>query len=80
MNVGDLVKLNENAFNCMEIIPSLGIVVYSEEVDPNEVDDKLCKYLVYVKWAGIAGGFIHGKYWIYHDIDLDVVGSGSEQR
>ena len=73
MKVGDLVKLNESAFNCMEIIPSLGVIVHSEEVDPNECDDETCKYLVYVKWAGIENGFVHGKYWIYHDIDLDVI-------
>jgi hypothetical protein len=35
--------------------------------------DKDCSYLVYVKWAGVEFGILEGKYWIYHDIDLDVV-------
>ena len=75
MKVGDLVKLRDDAFNCIEEISenSRGIIVHSEEVDQNECDDETCKYLVYVKWAGIENGFIHGRYWIYHDIDLDVV-------
>jgi hypothetical protein len=35
--------------------------------------DESCSHLVYVKWAGIGHGLVQGKYWIYHDIDLDVV-------
>lgn len=76
MKVGDLVKLRPDAINYVEDITleSRGIVIHSEEVDPNECDDETCSYLVYVKWAGVPTGFIDGKYWIYHDIDLDVVG------
>ena len=75
MKVGDLVKLKETTINCIdELKDALGLVIHSEEVDPNECEDKTCNYLVYVKWAGIGNGLIEGKYWIYHDIDLDVVG------
>jgi hypothetical protein len=35
--------------------------------------DESCSHLVYVKWAGVEFGILEGKYWIYHDIDLDVV-------
>ena len=75
MKVGDLVKLKETTINYIdELKDTLGLVIHSEEVDPNECEDETCNYLVYVKWAGIGHGIIEGKYWIYHDIDLDVVG------
>jgi len=75
MKVGDLVKLRADAINYIEDITpeSRGIIIHSEEVDPNECNVEVCKYLVYVKWAGVEQGFVNGKYWIYHDIDLDLV-------
>jgi hypothetical protein len=75
MKVGTLVKLKEDTTNYIdEIQPSsVGLVIHSEEVDRTECMDESCSHLVYVKWAGIDFGILQGKYWIYHDVDLDVV-------
>ena len=75
MKVGTLVKLKEDTTNFIDEIQdkTVGLVIHSEEVDHTECMDKDCSYLVYVKWAGVEFGILEGKYWIYHDIDLDVV-------
>ena len=75
MKVGSLVKLKETTLNYIEDIKddTVGLVIHSEEVDHTECMDGSCSHLVYVKWAGIGHGLVQGKYWIYHDVDLDVV-------
>ena len=75
MKVGTLVKLKKDTTNYIDEIQdnTVGLVIHSEEVDLNECKDETCSYLVYVKWAGVEFGILEGKYWIYHDIDLDVV-------
>jgi hypothetical protein len=75
MKVGSLVKLKETTLNYIEDIKddTVGLVIHSEKVDHTECMDKSCSHFVYVKWAGIDFGILQGKYWIYHDVDLDVV-------
>ena len=75
MKVGTLVKLKEDAVNYIDEIQkgNVGLVIHSEKVDHTECMDESCSYLVYVKWAGVEFGILEGKYWIYHDIDLDIV-------
>tara|TARA_Y100001938_G_scaffold125217_1_gene175929 strand:+ start:4957 stop:5193 length:237 start_codon:yes stop_codon:yes gene_type:complete len=75
MKAGDLVQLRSETINYIEDITadSIGIVIHAEAVDHNECMSDECNYLVYVKWAGVEFGILEGKYWIYHDIDLDVV-------
>ena len=75
MKVGSLVKLKETTLNYIDDIQkdTVGLVIHSEEVDHTECIDKSCSHLVYVKWAGVEFGILEGTYWIYHDMDLDVV-------
>ena len=75
MKVGTLVKLKKDTTNYIDEIQdnTVGLVIHSEKVDHTECMDKSCSHLVYVKWAGVEFGILEGKYWIYHDIDLDIV-------
>jgi hypothetical protein len=75
MKVGTLVKLKHDTTNYITEIQksTVGLVIHSESVDHTECMDETCSFLVYVKWAGVDHGLLEGKYWIYHDIDLDIV-------
>jgi hypothetical protein len=81
MKVGDLVKFNPDVITTgFEVTKDhIGIVIHSEEVNPQECQDPTCKYFVKVKWAGIEDTFFGGWY-AYHDIDLQVVAGVNDEK
>jgi hypothetical protein len=73
MRIGDLVKMAPDVIIYSEGVnqDTIGIVIKSEDVDPEECMDETCKYFVHVKWASEAPSMF--GFHIYHDIDLQII-------